>query len=160
MRANERADKGRDREGTEEGEYNFNRNGSCGQTSKHGPIARQFPPVVRPRFRGLRFAAAEDWSALETVGDAVSPPPPLRFSVAFAIEGVDDPAGAEAAGLGAFACCGVPFGLSGDDAGEDVDGALCGIVAGGMWADDGAVDGKLGVYNVCAAPRLSGGNCP
>jgi hypothetical protein len=122
--------------------------------------ARQFPPVVRPRFRELRFAAAEDWSALETVGDAVSPLPPLRFSVAFAIEGVDDPAGAGAAGLGAFACCGVPFGLSGDDAGEDVDGALCGIVAGGMWADDGAVDGKLGVYNVCAAPRLSGGNCP
>ena len=65
------------------------------------------------------------------VGDAVSPPPPFRFSVAFAVEGVDDPEEA-AAGFGAFGCCGVPFVLSGDDAGEDVDGALCGIVAGGI----------------------------
>jgi hypothetical protein len=56
----------------------------------------------------------------------------LRFSVAFAIEGVDDPAGAEAAGLGAFACCGVPFPLSGDDDGEAVDGVFCGIAAGGI----------------------------
>jgi hypothetical protein len=56
----------------------------------------------------------------------------LRFNVAFAIEGVDDPAEAGAVELGAFACCGVPFALSGEDAGEDVDGALCGIVAGGI----------------------------
>jgi hypothetical protein len=62
----------------------------------------------------------------------VSPPPPLRFNVAFAIEGVDDPAEGGAAGFGAFACCGVPFALSGEDAGEDVDGALCGSVAGGI----------------------------
>lgn len=34
----------------------------------------------------------EDCSAFAVVGDAVSPPPPLRFNVAFAIEGVDDPA--------------------------------------------------------------------
>lgn len=96
------------------------------------PSGRQFPPVVRPRFRGLRFAADEDCSAFAVVGDAVSPPPPLRFNVAFANEGVDDPAEAGAVGLGAFVCCGVPFALSGEDAGEDVDGALCGIVAGGI----------------------------
>jgi hypothetical protein len=95
-------------------------------------MGHQFPPVVRPRFRGLRFAAAEDCSALEVVGDAVSPPPPLRFNVACAVEGVDDPEGPAAAGFGAFDCCGVPFDLSGDDAGEDVEGALCGIVAGGI----------------------------
>ena len=59
-------------------------------------------------------------------------PPPLRFNVAFAIEGVDDPAEGGAVGFGAFACCGVPFALSGEDPGEDVDGALCGIVAGGI----------------------------
>jgi len=93
---------------------------------------RQFPPVVRKRFRLPRFAAAEDCSALAVVGDAVSPPPPLRFSAAFVIEGVDDPAGAGAVGLGAFVCCGVPFPLSGDDPGEDVDGALCGMVAGAI----------------------------
>ena len=97
----------------------------------NAPSGCQFPPVVRPRFRGLlRFAAAEDCSAFAVVGDAVSPAP-LRFSVAFAIEGVDDPAGAEAAGLGAFAYYGIPFPLSGDDDGEAVDGVFCGIVAGG-----------------------------
>jgi hypothetical protein len=56
----------------------------------------------------------------------------LRFSDAFDNEGVDDPGGAEAVGLGAFACCGVPFALSEEDDGEDVDGALCGIVAGAI----------------------------
>jgi hypothetical protein len=95
------------------------------------PSGRQFPPVVRPRFRGLlRFAAAEDCSEFAVVGDPVSPPPPLRFSVAFACEGVDVPTEAGAVGLGAWACCGVPFALPGDNAG--VDGALCGIVAGGI----------------------------
>jgi len=93
---------------------------------------RQFPPIVRDRlFRELRFTT-EDCSALAVVGDAVSPPPPLRFSVAFVVEGVDDPAEAEAVGLGALVCCGVPFPLSGDDPGEDVDGAFCGMVAGGI----------------------------
>jgi len=95
----------------------------------------------------LRFPAADDVSAFEVVGDEVSPAP-LRFSCAFTIEGVDDPAERGASGLGAFACCGVPFPLSGDDAGEPVDGALCGIVAGVICAEDGAVD-KLGVYNEC-----------
>lgn len=95
----------------------------------------------------MRFAAADDVSAFEVVGDVVSPPP-LRFSCALAIEGVDDPAEG-AIGLGAFACCGVPLPLSGDDAGEPVDGARCGIVAGGICAEDGAVDDKLGVYNEC-----------
>ncbi len=102
------------------------------RADKHCPSGRQFPPVVRPRFRGLRFAAEEDCSAFVVVGDAISPPPPLRFNVAFAVEGVNDPAEAGAVGLGAFACCGVPFALSGEDDGEDVDCALCGIVAGGI----------------------------
>jgi hypothetical protein len=121
MRANER---GRDRE---DGGKRVTKTVSIERrsegTSNHAPSGRQFPPVVRPRFRGLlRFAAAEDCSAFAVVGDAVSPP--LRLSVAFCIEGVDDPTEAEAAGLGAFACCGVPFTLSGDDDGEDADGAL------------------------------------
>ncbi len=88
--------------------------------------------------------------------------PPLRFSCACTIEGVDDPADCGATGLGAFACCGVPFPLSGDDAGEAVDCALCGIVAGGICAEDG-VDDKLGVYNECVdGPVLmpSGKNWP
>ena len=122
-----------------------------GRQQKICPNGRQFPPVVRPRFRGLRFAAVEDCSAFVVVGDAVSPPPPapLRFNVAFAMEGVDDPAEAAAVGLGAFVCCGVPFVLSGEDAGDDVDGAFCGIVAGVIWADDGAVDDIVGVYSEC-----------
>ena len=91
------------------------------------PDGRQFPPVVRPRFRGFRFPAV-DCSAFAVVGEFVSPP--FRFSCAFCIDGVDDPAGADAFGLGAFVCCGVPFALSGDDDGEDADGAPCGIVAG------------------------------
>ena len=109
----------------------------------------------------MRFEAADDVSAFEVVGDVVSPPP-LRFNCAFINEGVDDPAEGGAVGLGAFACCGVPFPLSGDDAGEPVDGALCGIVAGGICAEDG-VDDKLGVYNECVdGPALmpSGKNWP
>ena len=127
----------------------------------HAPSGCQFPPVVRPRFRGLlRFAAAEDCSAFTVVGDAVSPAP-LRFSVAFAIEGVDDPTGAEAAGLGAFACCGVPFPLSGDDDGEAVDDVFCGIAAGGSVDDDVGI--IFGVYSECVegpAPIFSGKNGP
>ena len=87
---------------------------------------------TRPRSPGLCFAAEEDSSAIAVVGDAVLPPPPLRFNVAFTIEGVDDPTEAGAVGLGAFVCCGVPFALLGEDAGEDFDGELCGIVAGGI----------------------------
>jgi hypothetical protein len=91
---------GRDREGTEVSQCTDNFNRPRRRTANMANEC-QFPPVVRPRFRGcgLRFAAAEDWSALEVVGDAVSPPPPLRFSGG-CVEGVDD-AGAEAAGLGA-----------------------------------------------------------
>jgi hypothetical protein len=109
----------------------FDRTGVRKGRQTHAPSGRQFPAVVRPRFRGLlRFAVAEDCSTFAVVGDAVSPPP-LRFSVAFGIEGVDDPAEAEVAGLGACACCGVPFALSSDDDGEDVDSAFCEIAAGG-----------------------------
>src|SRR6267378_2990483 len=99
----------------------------------------QFAPYVRPRFRGFRFDAADDVSAFDVVGEVIMSPP-LRFSCACTIEGVDDPADCGATGLGAFACCGVPFPLSGDDAGEAVDCALCGIVAGGICAEDGVDD--------------------
>lgn len=112
------------------GEYTdcFDKSGQDQEDNKtHAPNGRQFPPVVRPRFRGFRFPAV-DCSAFAVVGEFVSPP--FRFSCACCIEGVDDPAGADAFGLGAFVCCGVPFALSGDDDGEDADGAPCGIVAG------------------------------
>jgi hypothetical protein len=165
MRANGRADRKRKRKKKASTQTSFD-NG-LGRQQKTCPNGRQFPPVVRPRFRGLRFAAVEDCSAFVVVGDAVSPPAPaptpLRFNVAFAIEGVDDPAEAAVVGLGAFVCCGVPFVLSGEDAGEDVDGALCGIVAGVIWAEDGAVDDIVGVYSECVdGPALipSGMNGP
>lgn len=128
MRANGRADR---EEKTERGEASTHAVSTdrvrIRRTTNTCPDGRQFPPVVRPRFRGFRFPA-EDCSAFAVVGEFVSPP--LRFSCAFCIEGVDDPAGADAIGLGAFVCCGVPFALSGDDDGGDADGALCGIVAG------------------------------
>ncbi len=127
MRVLERADREDRKRG---GEYTdcFDRSGQDQEDSKtHAQDGHQFPAVVRPRFRGFRFPA-EDCSAFATVGEFVSPP--LRLSCAFCIEGVDDPAGPDAVGLGACACCGVPFALSVDDDGGDADGALCGIVAG------------------------------
>jgi hypothetical protein len=127
MSANVRADKEVRKEGRRVHRL-FRQIGSgSGGQQDTCPNGRQFPPVVRPRFRGFRFPAV-DCSAFAVVGEFVSPP--FRFSCAFCIEGVDDPAGADAFGLGAFVCCGVPFALSGDNDGEDADGAPCGIVAG------------------------------
>ena len=164
MRANRQADREKTKR---QGEYTDGlrqKRGLGGQQmcAMPRPSRFQFPPVVRPRFRGLRLPAADDCSALACVGDDVSPPP-FRFSVAFAVEGVDDPAEAGAVGLGAFACCGVFFALSGDDPGEDVDGVVCGIVAGGICAEDGAVDDMDGVNNECVdgpAFIVSGRNGP
>lgn len=92
------------------------------------------PPAVRPRFRGGRLAGG-GWSEdVTVVGDAVSVLVALRFSDVLDIEGVDDEAaGAGAAGgavevlgpatgVGGWACCGVPFGLSGDGGGADEGG--------------------------------------